>query len=394
MDRPPRVTANLPGRLREEGGFALAMAIFALVLLAAVIAGGYYSASQEFQIGRGMRSLTTSFYAGEAGIREVLMNWDADTMSTIAAGSTITFGPRTFPGGGSYVARVTRVGSAADSLKRYFYIEAAGRPPGPNMGERRQAMVVRARFPDLCCDYAMNLYDDLILQGSASNFRIDGQDSQPTDWMGLGVCDRFTPHDTAAVSHRYIASIAPDSAYLHGNPDYVEEYPPVGEGVIYFPGYTWNDLTALADHVFEGSVSSQGIATLDADGECNRGDPTNWGEPVLDSHPCFDYFPIIHVKGPMLNFENGARAQGIFLAEEDVAIENNAEVYGIILVRNDLFMSNKSIVWGMGWVADDAIFSGVKPEWNLSSCAAKRAILLSNLARPTPVSPRAWVELF
>jgi hypothetical protein len=370
------------------------MAIFALVLLAAVIAGGYYSASQEFQIGRGMRSLTTSFYAGESGIREVLRDWDPDTMFTLAPGNTFVFGPKTYPGGGSYTARVMRVGSAADSVKRYFYIEAVGRPPGPNLGERRQAIVVRARYPDLCCDYAMRLYDELTLSGSTKNFRISGRDQQPTDWMGLGVCDRFTPHDTAAVVHPDTAQIAPDSAYLDGSPDYLEGYPSVSEGYIAFPGYSWAQLTALADHVFAGSVSSQGDATLDANGECDRSNPYNWGEPVAEDHPCFDYFPIIHVKGTTLTFENGARAQGIFLADEDVVLENNAVVFGIILARNDLFMNNQAKFWGMGWIADDADFYGTKPEWILSSCAAKRAILLSNLARPVPVFPRAWVDLF
>jgi hypothetical protein len=139
-----------PARLRQESGFALAMAIFALVLLAAVVAGGYYSASQEFQIGRGMRSLTSSFYAGEAGIREVVNDWDPDVYFALEPGDTITLGPVTFEGGGSYSARVVRVGRGADSLKRYFYIEAVGRPPGPNLGERRQAMVVRSRYPKLC----------------------------------------------------------------------------------------------------------------------------------------------------------------------------------------------------------------------------------------------------
>jgi hypothetical protein len=125
---------NLWRRLQDEAGFALAMAVFALVLLAAVVAGGYFSASQEFQIGRGMRNVTTSFYAGEAGILQVLDQWDAGAYSTLQPGDTNTVGPITFEGGGSYTASVVRVGT--DSVKSYYYIEAVGRPPGPNQGQR------------------------------------------------------------------------------------------------------------------------------------------------------------------------------------------------------------------------------------------------------------------
>jgi hypothetical protein len=123
-------------RLRDESGFALAMAVFALVLLAAVVAGGYFSASQEFQIGRGMRSVTTSFYSGEAGILQVLDQWDPVAYGALQPGDTQIVGPVSFEGGGSYTAFVVRVGS--DSAKRYYYIEAVGRPPGANQGQRRQ----------------------------------------------------------------------------------------------------------------------------------------------------------------------------------------------------------------------------------------------------------------
>ena len=124
-------------RLSDEGGFALAMAVFALVLLAAVVAGGYFSASQEFQIGRGMRSVTTSFYSGEAGILQVLDQWNPGLYGALQPGDTQIVGPVSFEGGGSYTALIVRVGS--DSVKRYYYIEAVGRPPGPNQGQRRQA---------------------------------------------------------------------------------------------------------------------------------------------------------------------------------------------------------------------------------------------------------------
>jgi hypothetical protein len=381
----------IPARVKDTGGFALAMAIFALVLLAAVIAGGYYSASQEYQIGLGMRSLTASFYAGEAGIREVLDSWDPEVYGALAPGDTVTVGPVTFEGGGSYTARVVRVGN--NDLKRYFYIEAVGRPHGPSLGEHRQAFVVRARFPDMCCDFALRLFDQLDYTGNPKNFRIEGIDRDPPDWTG-GICNGFVKDDTAAVSAGNPAAVAPDTAYLDGVPDWVDDYPALPQNVIEYPGYTWDDLVAAADHVFEDDdVSSKGDASLDANGECDRSDPYNWGEPHLPSHPCFDYFPIIHAK-TNLTVQTGGRIQGIFLVEANTTLQNQTDVYGIILSRAKLTVINQSKFWGTGWVGDDVDFQGTKPEWHLSSCAARRALLLSNLARPIPVWPRPWVSLF
>ncbi len=107
-------------RLKDTGGFALAIAVFALVLLAAIVAGGYFSATQELQIGRSMRSLTSSFYTGETGVREVIADWNPALYTTLAIGDTVRFGPTTISGGGEYSVAVIRVGAPADSAKRYF----------------------------------------------------------------------------------------------------------------------------------------------------------------------------------------------------------------------------------------------------------------------------------
>lgn len=379
---------GIPRRLKGEGGFALAMAIFALVLLAAVVAGGYFSASQEYQIGRGMRSLTTSIYAGEAGINEILDDWDPQQMFQLAAGDTLTFGPTTLEGGGSYIGRVIRVGLPADSVKRYFYIETVGRPPLPSLGERRQSLVVRARYPRICCDAAMRAYDDVLFTGGGQE-RIYGSDSNVSAWGAI--CDPYTFGDTAGVNAGSPSDINKPSL-IYGNPPVVSDYPGASEGQIFFPDYTWADLVALADHHLADGAEFNGSTMSVTNGECNREDQYNLGAPESTSHPCFEYFPVIHVNGTA-TFKAGD-IQGIFLIEEDLHVQGPVDVYGIILVRNDLFMQGPSSFYGYGWVGDDVEFQGAVPRYYLSRCAAERSLRLSNFTRPVPVDGRAWAELF
>jgi hypothetical protein len=396
-----RLRVVMPDRLRETGGFALAMAIFALVLLAAVVAGGYYSASQEFQIGRGMRSLTTSLYAGEAGIREVLADWDPVLYSTIGPGDTFALAPVSLPGGGSYTAQIVRVGRAADSLKRYFYIQAVGRPPGPNLGERRQAMVVRARFPDICCQAAAKVYDEVewnVTLGPTSK-QITGYDTDPPSWAP-SVCASFPSENLPGVRIRNPSEIDLHSR-IAGWPDSVVADGTLTQATLFnnTSGLTFDDMVQLADYHFPAGYSWSGDSnpSLDASGRCNRADPDNWGEPDDESHPCFDFFPMIHVAGN-LNMTGNGTVQGILLVEGNVTIQGPFKFYGLILMRPttgtaDLQLISQAEVYG-GVLGEDVDFDGPLGEVYFSSCAVERAERLSNLARPVPVSPRAWVELF
>lgn len=393
-----RESIRVPTRLRNEGGFALAMAIFALVLLAAVVAGGYYSASQEFQIGRGMRSLTTSFYAGEAGIREVLSDWDPDVYFALDPGDTLTAGPITFEGGGSYTARVVRVGSAADSLKRYFYIEAVGRPPGPNLGERRQAIVVRSRYPKLCCQAAVFVGGEDVQFTGGNQEIITGLNTPPTGAYGPwpdSVCAGISTADTVGAVIDSDVSIN-DTTRIFGSPFRYRVDSSLQENV--FPAIgdlTYAKIVAAADFSFSPSdtlvVTGGDLEARVVNGRCDRSYDHNWGEPTQPNHPCFKFFPIIHVNGHM-RLES-ANAQGILVVEGALEL-SNSKFYGIILVRDDLRMRGPSKFFGTGWVMDDVVYIGAVPRYYMSRCAGERAVRLSNLTRPQPVWPRAWVELF
>ncbi len=384
--------ARLPARLRDRGGFALALAIFALVLLAAVVAGGYFSASQESQIGRGMRSLTTSFYAGEAGIFRLLEDWDPSLYGGLQPGETLSVGPYTFEGGGTASASVVRVGKAADSLKRYFYIEIAGRPPGAGQGERRQAVVVRALYPELCCEAAVTAIDSVTFGGGGQPI-ISGFDAGPPSWPA-SACAPFGSDSTPGLTISASGSVN-DSDRVEGTPVPIVTSGTLTPANIFDLGdLTYDDLVSLADHTFTADTTTIGDSQPSIlDGECNTSDPLNWGAPADPNHPCFDYFPIMHVTG-VLEVVGSGSAQGIVLVDGDFKLTGPFDFYGIALVKDDLRLGGPIDFYGGAYVADNVTVSGATPRFRFSHCAVERAERLSRLSRPYPVSPRAWVELF
>ncbi len=380
-----------PARLRDRGGFALALAVFALVLLAAVVAGGYFSASQEFQIGRGMRSLASGFYASEAGIREVVNTWDPLVAGNLQPSESLLVGPVTLEGGGGYTAKVMRFGSNTDSMKRYFYIETSGRPPGRTLGERRQAAVARARYPRLCCDAAAKVATS-VESGGGSATILDGFNTTPTSWPASACAGMPAGNAPGVIVVRADSVERPNR--VKGDPvNIAVDSALTAANVFDFTDISYAELVALADHTFSSLNFGNSVPSLDANGRCDRTKPLNWGAPDSPGHPCFNYFPIIHVSGD-LHLNGSGRAQGILVVGGDLLITGPFDFYGILLVGDDLKISGPTQVYGGAMVVGDAVFTGVNSTVRLSRCAVRRAERLSNLTRPRILSRRGWVELF
>ena len=67
--------------LRDERGMALAVAIFALVIVGALIAGAFFAGTQEQRVGENQRRVQASFGVAEAGVQERVMSWKPDSMN-------------------------------------------------------------------------------------------------------------------------------------------------------------------------------------------------------------------------------------------------------------------------------------------------------------------------
>src|SRR6266513_4789515 len=63
--------------LRDERGMALAVAIFAMVVVGALVAGAFFAGTQEQRVGENQRRVQTSFGVAEAGVQEVVLGWNS-----------------------------------------------------------------------------------------------------------------------------------------------------------------------------------------------------------------------------------------------------------------------------------------------------------------------------
>ena len=69
--------------LSNERGMALAVAIFALVVVGALVAGAFFAGTQEQRVGENSRRLTQSFGAAETGLNEIIRKWDPQIINRV-----------------------------------------------------------------------------------------------------------------------------------------------------------------------------------------------------------------------------------------------------------------------------------------------------------------------
>src|SRR2546427_4822438 len=69
--------------LSNERGMALAVAIFALVVVGALVAGAFFAGTQEQRVGENSRRVTQSFGVAETGLNEIIRNWQPQVINRV-----------------------------------------------------------------------------------------------------------------------------------------------------------------------------------------------------------------------------------------------------------------------------------------------------------------------
>src|SRR5687768_10483642 len=72
-------------RRGRRGGFALPVAVFAMVIIGVLVTGGFYMARQETRIGVASQNASDAFYLAETGVYQTLATWQNSAMSAIGA---------------------------------------------------------------------------------------------------------------------------------------------------------------------------------------------------------------------------------------------------------------------------------------------------------------------
>ena len=384
--------------LRDERGMALAVAIFALVVVGALVAGAFFAGTQEQRVGENQRRVQTSFGVAEAGAQERVLSWDPATMNkrplycNCAGGDSVAIGPNLqAPNGtGSYGGYSYKVGP------NLFLIDVTGRDrtsaagaiAGGGGARQRIGMITRIAPIDF------GIHASLTTQGSVNmggNATVNGGDQIPSGWTS---CDPPGPSQ-AGVRDQGGNVTETGNANVTGTPPVVNDPTITNNTFTTFGGATYAQLAARATLVIPaGNYSTAPVVT---GGACDKTVLTNWGDGMNPGQPCSTYFPIIHATGTITL--NNTQGQGILLADADVNIQGSYQFFGIVIIQGDLKTAGGGTTdahfWGgvMARNADlsDQSLSG-NATLNFSSCA-----ILTALQAQSPISmmrSRGWVQLF
>lgn len=384
--------------LRNERGIALAVAIFALVVVGALVAGAMFAGTQEQRVGENVRRGQQAFGVAEGGAYEVIRQWDPSAFNSMrwypqdsfwVASTTAPAGSGSY---GGYVYKLNRNLYLIDVTGRDRY-SAAGQLRGGG-ARQRIGLLGRIRPLQIPSNASLTTRGNVTLAGNAS---VNGADQIPPGW------DTCAPADTmkAGVRTSPTGSVtATGNATVEGAPPVVNDPTVTDSTFNVFGDVTYDMLAARANIVLPANPDGYQTIPAVTSGVCDRTVLTNWGDGLNRANPCGSYFPIIHITGSTSSTTlNGVQGQGILLVDGDLRIQGSYEFFGVVIVRGRLSTAGGGTsvahIWGATMAGNVDLevnsLSG-NATLNYSKCAIIQALEWTGLV--ALMRSRSWVQLF
>jgi hypothetical protein len=377
-------------RLSDERGIALAVAVFALVVIGALVAGTFFAGRLEQQAGSNTFYAAQAAEAAEAGLNEAV--------ATQSATALLALDPNELADLGSI--NVSAHATASRTIRRLsdnlFLVRSLGtrtNAAGGQLAGRTLGQLIRLVQADIEINAGLTALGDVTITGGAE---VSGVDGVPDAWVGKTDCPPL--EDVSGVRYNNGTLTAKGNGAIAGQPDSILD-PTLNSTDM---KKDFDKLKALATLTVTANNPAATVPayTVSVPPRCDTDVETNWGEPspALLTDPCFNYFPIIYHYGNLAL--QGGRGQGILLVEGDLTATGGMVFYGPVFVTGTLSTSgNKSqgakfyggVVAGNVSLDDLTKLAGGALV-TYSSCAIKRA--LDNTATPTSLAERSWVQLY
>ena len=375
----------------QRRGFALPVAVFAMVIVGVLVTGGFYIAGQESRVGIASSHGTEAFYHAEVALTEVIGNSNFRHYARDLAIGDSALVNRTHADVNTRVA-VTRVGENLYFLAAQSTLTKGGAVYSG--ATRRIGTTVRLETANIDPPAALTTRGNVNLVGSAE---ITGADTDPSGWDD---CD-YGVDNKPGIMHDGSGTVTTSGgATFSGSPAQTVD-PSIDEQTFtQFGDLSWDDLVAMANIRFPGGNINTTGPRLTADGRCDEGHNLNWGDPgaQVPKPPCGDYFPIIHVAGNA-RIQSGGIGQGILLVDGDLDLRGNFVFYGIIIVQGAFQTQGggNRIVGGVmaanATLDNTQQMSGSSVVQN-SNCSASHAVIKNaRLTRARALEQRSWVDL-
>ncbi len=373
-----------------RSGFALPAALLAMVVIGAIVTGGFYAAAQQDLISDSVAGSQAAFYAAEQGIDDVVGSWFlADYPATVGETKIVTgdvAGGAGVVGRDSVVVRKLADGmwlitSIGWPLNRGYRVAAA---------RRTLARVVRTETLNVPIGSPLYVLGGLNVKG---NSFINGQDVDAgacNDDGDANVPGVVTSDTTQVTGATYDPS---KQTGINGDPALSQDTT-LGDGkLLNYGDKSYDDLAAMGLQMSD--ANPPGTAPVVSGGDCDTSSLYNWGDPENAGQPCSSYFPIIHSTATELRLQGGV-GQGILLVDGNLKATGDFVFYGIIVVKGKLDMSGTGNHFnGVVLVnSDSADISTSSTSGNsviqYSSCAAEHA--LDSWIRAVPLASRSWFD--
>ncbi|UCC81942.1 MAG: pilus assembly PilX N-terminal domain-containing protein [Gemmatimonadota bacterium] len=390
----------------SHAGFVMPAAIFALVLMSAIAIVTLITSSDEFSSSTALRESSEAFYAAEAGLNQVWADWPDSLVSSLSPGDSIDMGWRTIDHGASYRAMIYRYDND-DGNPELYGLVVEGRGRGPRGAQRLLSLSLTRGLGGVgyklgnCCDAAVTMRGSAMLKDKIT---VDGHDGHPDGWEDAGVCAGYLYDKPGLIMDDTTRLTIESEATLDGDPPLMQQ-DLTDRDFEEFGDLTWEKIRALADHVIDATDGQLKPDESDiyprhmwVDGEklCDTSHPWNWGSND-PTDPCFDYFPIILIKGEVethniygqaiiivdwneatgiggeFELETGSEFNGIILGKGCVEIQKGAVFHGAVYTDGEYRnqpLCNKD---------DDYAMNKDGTLVRFSQCAVDRAIVNAGL---------------
>ena len=361
-----------PRSRASERGMALALAIFALIVVGALVAGAFLAGHLEQRTGRSTLYAEQAADAAEAGAAETIASWSALDLNSLAPGTTAAFPPVPLAGRSAYRSTVSRLNG------QIFLVQSLGtrvNAGGNTLARRTVGVVARLASLGSGPGAALTVGKPVEIEGSQVSVR-------GTDSIAMGEGADCPPGGVQPATR-----IVPSSAAAYS----------------VFGDVTFDRLAAHANVILpDTTLSSTLRPSVTATGRrCDTADNSNWGEPrrsaATEIEPCGRYFPIVYARGSRLGIAGGGRGQGILLVEGNLDISGDFDFSGLIVAKGGVRISaGRTRITG-GLMAANATGEGRNQlagatTIQFSSCALAEA--LSGATFAEPLGQRSWVQVY
>jgi hypothetical protein len=386
MNSSPRM------RLSARKGLALPMAIGSIVLIGMILAGVFFSVTQENRVGRNTITQERAFRASEFGLNNTYAKWNNSIMNKLATGGTTVTVDDSSQRGWIDSVRITRLND-----NTYMLVSTGYAGSGLTQARHRISAAYRLNFPSINFLAALTAHGDLKLGGSSF---IDGHDTPPAGW-GCPPAGTEQPGVAVSDSNRVKLAGCTNLKCVDGDPD-LKVTSAVNDTNTFFnygDGLNWQSLTAGATLTMTSAQASSQIWPDSIGSVCNTANITNWGDPMrhTPAGACEGYFPIIYVSDSAgLTHITGGMGQGILLVEGDLLVDGGFQWYGPVIARGHISTQGTGGHFNGAVMAADVdleLNSGLGNALiTYSSCAITQALAGSGV--PRRLTQRSWAEMY